>query len=39
MMLWVPFEPMKLTRTPAPFDDERFLFSIKHDGFRANRGY
>jgi hypothetical protein len=27
--------PMPLVRTPEPFDHDRFLFELKHDGFRA----
>jgi bifunctional non-homologous end joining protein LigD len=29
------FQPMPLSREPAPFDHPDWLFEIKHDGFRA----
>jgi bifunctional non-homologous end joining protein LigD len=27
--------PAELIRLPSPFDDDRFIFELKHDGFRA----
>ena len=29
------FHPADLLRLPSAFDDERFIFELKHDGFRA----
>jgi len=29
------FHPAELTLLPRAFDDPRFLFELKHDGFRA----
>jgi bifunctional non-homologous end joining protein LigD len=29
------FHPAELVRRRAPFDDEQFIFELKHDGFRS----
>jgi len=29
------FHPAELVRLSAPFDDERYIFELKHDGFRS----
>jgi bifunctional non-homologous end joining protein LigD len=28
-------QPMRLRLVPAPFNDDRYIFELKHDGFRA----